>query len=140
MEKARTILQKEIVAVIGYGVQGPGQALNMRDNGIKVIVGQREGGPSWEKAIQDGFVPGETLFSPEEAARKGSVVALSVVVTAHHKPYYTASIPRLGQAARPRHPFPRHYHPPRSSDHSLRHARGALAGVKTPLGMPGHLP
>jgi ketol-acid reductoisomerase len=74
LEKAREVLKNEIVAVLGYGVQGPGQALNMRDNGIKVIVGQREGGKSWEKAIADGFVPGETLFPIEEAARRGTII------------------------------------------------------------------
>ena len=74
VKKAQEILQKETVAIIGYGVQGPGQALNMKDNGIKVIVGQRKGGPSWEKALADGFVPGETLFTPEEAARKATVI------------------------------------------------------------------
>ncbi len=74
MEQARETLKDEIVAVIGYGVQGPGQALNMKDNGIKVIVGQREGGPSWEKALSDGFIPGETLFPIEEAARRGTIV------------------------------------------------------------------
>jgi len=74
LEKAREVLKNEIVAVVGYGVQGPGQALNMRDNGIRVIVGQRKGGASWEKALADGFVPGETLFSPEEAAQRGTVI------------------------------------------------------------------
>ncbi len=74
LEKAREVLKDETVAVVGYGVQGPGQALNMRDNGIRVIVGQREGGASWEKALTDGFVPGETLFSPEEAAKRGTVI------------------------------------------------------------------
>jgi ketol-acid reductoisomerase len=68
LEKAREILKNETVAVLGYGVQGPGQALNMRDNGVKVIVGQRKGGESWDRAVADGFVPGETLFPLEEAA------------------------------------------------------------------------
>jgi ketol-acid reductoisomerase len=58
LQKARELLQDETVAVLGYGVQGPGQALNMRDNGIRVIVGQREGGSSWDRAVADGFVPG----------------------------------------------------------------------------------
>jgi ketol-acid reductoisomerase len=74
IEKAREVLADETVAVLGYGVQGPGQALNMRDNGIRVIVGQREGGDSWKRAVEDGFVPGETLFPLEEAARKGTIV------------------------------------------------------------------
>jgi ketol-acid reductoisomerase len=74
IEKARQVLAGETVAVIGYGVQGPGQALNMRDNGIKVIIGQRENSKSWDKAVNDGFVPGETLFPIEEAARKATIV------------------------------------------------------------------
>jgi ketol-acid reductoisomerase len=74
LEKARTVLEKEVVAVLGYGVQGPGQALNLRDNGIQVIVGQREGGASWERAVADGFVPGETLLPIEAAAGKATVV------------------------------------------------------------------
>ncbi len=74
LDEARAVLAKETVAVLGYGVQGPGQALNMRDNGVQVIVGQREGGASWERAVADGFVPGETLFSVEEAARRGTII------------------------------------------------------------------
>jgi ketol-acid reductoisomerase len=74
LEKAREVLKEEVVAVLGYGVQGPAQALNMRDNGVKVIVGQREGTKNWKKAIEDGWVPGETLFSVEEAAEKGTVI------------------------------------------------------------------
>jgi ketol-acid reductoisomerase len=74
LQKARAILNDEVVAVLGYGVQGPGQALNMRDNGIRVIVGQRRGGSSWERALADGFVPGETLFPLEEAADRATVV------------------------------------------------------------------
>lgn len=74
LEKARDVLADETVAVLGYGVQGPGQALNMRDNGINVIVGQREGGSSWQRAVDDGFVPGRTLLSLEEAAQKATVI------------------------------------------------------------------
>jgi ketol-acid reductoisomerase len=74
LQKARAVLAKEVVAVVGYGVQGPGQALNMRDNGLRVIVGQRQGGKSWNRALADGFVPGETLFSPEEAAERATVI------------------------------------------------------------------
>ena len=74
LEKARQVLKDEIVAVLGYGVQGPAQAMNMRDNGINVIVGQREGTKNWTKALEDGWVPGETLFSVEEAAERGTVI------------------------------------------------------------------
>ena len=68
------VLGKETVAVLGYGVQGRGQSLNMKDNGVKVIVGQREKTRSWDLAVQDGWVPGKTLFAIEEAARRGTVV------------------------------------------------------------------
>ena len=74
LEKAREVLKNEVVAVLGYGVQGPAQAMNMRDNGINVIVGQREGTANWDKAVADGWVPGKTLFSVEEAAEKGTVI------------------------------------------------------------------
>ena len=74
LSKAQDILKDEVVAVLGYGVQGPGQALNMRDNGIKVIIGQRKGSVSWDKAIKDGWVEGETLFEIEEAAERGTVI------------------------------------------------------------------
>ncbi|MBI9076845.1 MAG: ketol-acid reductoisomerase [Desulfatibacillum sp.] len=74
LEKAREVLKDEVIAVIGYGVQGPAQAMNLRDNGFKVIIGQREGGKSWDKAIADGFVPGETLFPIAEAAAKGTMI------------------------------------------------------------------
>ncbi len=74
LEKAREVLQNELIAVLGYGIQGPGQALNMRDNGIRVIVGQRKGTASWEKAVEDGFVPGKTLFPIEEAARQATIL------------------------------------------------------------------
>lgn len=73
LEKAREVLKDEKIAVIGYGVQGPGQACNLRDNGFDVIVGQRQG-KTFEKAVADGWVPGETLFSIEEAAEKASIV------------------------------------------------------------------
>lgn len=74
LAKAQETLKDEVIAVIGYGVQGPGQALNMRDNGINVIVGQRKPSKSYDKAIEDGFVPGETLFSIEEALDKGTII------------------------------------------------------------------
>jgi ketol-acid reductoisomerase len=74
LSRAQEMLKNETVAVLGYGVQGPGQSLNMRDNGIRVIVGQREGTSSWKKALKDGWVPGETLFPLEEASARGTVI------------------------------------------------------------------
>lgn len=74
LEKARKVLKNEVVAVLGYGVQGPAQAMNMRDNGVNVIVGQREGTANWDRAVADGWVPGKTLFSLEEAAERGTVI------------------------------------------------------------------
>ncbi len=74
LEKAREIMKNETIAVIGYGVQGPGQALNLKDNGFNVIIGQRKPSKSYDKAINDGWVEGETLFSIEEALEKGSVI------------------------------------------------------------------
>lgn len=74
LEKAREVLKNEVIAVIGYGVQGPGQSLNLRDNGFNVIVGQRKGGKTWEKAVADGWVPGETLFDIDEACQRGTII------------------------------------------------------------------
>ena len=74
LEKAREILKDETIAVIGYGVQGPGQSMNLRDNGFNVIVGQRKNSKSWDKAVADGWVPGETLFEIEEAAERATII------------------------------------------------------------------
>ncbi len=75
LTKARQVLKNETVAVLGYGVQGPAQALNMRDNGINVIIGQRpEEKDYWQKAVKDGWKPGKTLFSLEDAADKGTII------------------------------------------------------------------
>ena len=74
LSKAQEVLKDEIVAVIGYGVQGPGQSLNLRDNGFNVIIGQRKDSPTWDKAVADGWVPGETLFEIEEACERGTII------------------------------------------------------------------
>lgn len=74
LAKAQKVLQDEVVAVLGYGVQGPAQSLNMRDNHIKVIIGQRKNSKSWDKAVEDGWVEGKTLFELEEAAERGTVI------------------------------------------------------------------
>ena len=75
LAKARKVLKNEVIAVIGYGVQGPAQALNLRDNGFNVIIGQsKQFMQDWNRAIKDGFVPGKTLFEIEEAVQKGTVI------------------------------------------------------------------
>ena len=95
LEKAREVLKDETIAVIGYGVQGPGQSLNLKDNGFNVIVGQREG-KTFDKAVADGWVPGETLFSIEEACKRGTIImcllsdAAVLAVWPRIKPYLTA--------------------------------------------------
>ncbi|MHC1728153.1 MAG: ketol-acid reductoisomerase [Syntrophobacteraceae bacterium] len=79
MKKALEVLKDETIAVIGYGVQGPAQGLNMRDNGFKVIVGQsKKFERDWDRAVQDGWIPGETLFDMEEAAKRGTIVQMLV--------------------------------------------------------------
>ena len=73
LERAKDVLKDTCISVLGYGVQGPAQALNLRDQGFNVVVGQRKGTKTWDKAVLDGWKPGETLFELEEAAQKGSV-------------------------------------------------------------------
>ena len=95
LAKALETLKDETIAVIGYGVQGPGQSLNLRDNGFNVIVGQRKGSKSWDKAVEDGWVPGETLFEIEEACQKATIIeyllsdAGQISVWPTIKPYLT---------------------------------------------------
>jgi len=74
LSKAREVLKNEVIAVIGYGVQGPGQSLNLKDNGFNVIVGQRKNSSSWERAIRDGWKEGKDLFEIEEACKRGTVI------------------------------------------------------------------
>lgn len=79
LKKARKVLQNETIAVIGYGVQGPAQSLNLRDNGFKVIVGQRKSSSpksSWKRAVKDGWQLGKTLFEIEGAAEKGDIIMM----------------------------------------------------------------
>jgi len=73
--RAREVLAEEVVAIIGYGVQGPGQALNLRDNGINIIVGQRQQTASWQRALADGFIPNKSLFPIPEALQRATIVA-----------------------------------------------------------------
>jgi ketol-acid reductoisomerase len=79
LSKARQILKNEVIAVIGYGVQGPAQSLNMKDNGFRVIIGQApEFKRDWNRAIEDGWVPGKTLFDIETAVRKATIIQMLV--------------------------------------------------------------
>ena len=74
LNKAVEYLKNEVIAVIGYGVQGPGQSLNLKDNGFNVIVGQRKNSKSWDKAISDGWMEGKNLFDIDEACNKGTII------------------------------------------------------------------
>lgn len=74
LAKAQTTLKDETIAIIGYGVQGPGQSLNLRDNGFNVIIGQRKGTKTWDKAVSDGWVPGKSLFEIEEACQRATII------------------------------------------------------------------
>jgi ketol-acid reductoisomerase len=79
MKKAKEILRKETIAIIGYGVQGPAQALNLKDNGFRVIIGQsKKFQRDWDRARKDGWVPGKTLFDIDEAVRRGTIIQMLV--------------------------------------------------------------
>ncbi|MGD0794216.1 MAG: ketol-acid reductoisomerase [Dehalococcoidales bacterium] len=79
MEKARKVLKNETIAIIGYGVQGPGQSLNMKDNGFNVIIGQsKDFMQDWNRAVKDGWKPGKDLFEIEEAAKRGTIIEMLV--------------------------------------------------------------
>lgn len=74
LSKAREVLKNEVIAIVGYGVQGPGQSLNLKDNGFNVIVGQRKNSSSWDKAVKDGWKEGTDLFDIEEACSRASII------------------------------------------------------------------
>jgi ketol-acid reductoisomerase len=93
-ERLQAILGKETVAVLGYGVQGRGQSLNMKDNGVRVIVGMREQSRGWDLAQQDDWVPGETLFPLDEAARRGTIIQY-LLSDAGQKDYWPTLKPHL---------------------------------------------
>src|SRR5256714_11272104 len=93
-ERVKSILGQETVAVLGYGPQGRGQSLNMKDNGVNVIVGLREKGKGWDLAQQDGWQPGQTLFSLDEAARRGTIIQY-LLSDAGQKEYWPKLKPQL---------------------------------------------
>ena len=79
MSKARQVLKNEVIAIIGYGVQGPAQSLNLRDNGFNVIIGQASAFKrDWDRAVKDGWVPGKTLFEIDEAVHRGTIIQMLV--------------------------------------------------------------
>lgn len=96
LDKARKTLANECIAILGYGVQGPAQALNLKDNGFNVIVGQRSDSASWDKALADGWEEGKNLFTLEEACKRGTILcyllsdAGQIQQWSHIKPYLTA--------------------------------------------------
>ncbi len=138
LNKAREVLAKETVAVIGYGVQGPAQALNMKDNGINVIVGQSKDFPrDWERAVNDGWVPGETLFDIDEAAEKATILMM-LVADAAMKPVWRIVEPHVkpGDAIYFSHGFGLVYNdltevnPPKTADVILVAPKGSGTSVR----------
>ncbi len=86
LAKARRVLKNETIAVLGYGVQGPAQALNMADNGFNVIIGQaKRFKKDWDRAVADGWKPGKTLFDIDEAAQRGTIIQMLVSDAAQKK-------------------------------------------------------
>lgn len=134
---ARRTLKKDVIAVIGYGVQGPGQGLNMKDNGLHVIVGQRKGGKSWRKAIADGWIPGQTLFTPEEACARGTIIQY-LMSDAGQKDFWPDMLPHLtaGKTLCFSHGFAVTYHdqtgvvPPKDVDVVLVAPKGSGLSVR----------
>jgi len=79
MARARKVLKNETIAIIGYGVQGPAQGLNLRDNGFNVIIGQaKQFKRDWDRAVKDGWKPGQTLFDIEAAVQQGTIIQMLV--------------------------------------------------------------
>src|SRR5512140_1372090 len=79
MARARKVLKNETIAILGYGVQGPAQGLNLRDDGFNVIIGQASAFKrDWDRAIKDGWVPGKTLFEIDEAVKRGTIIQMLV--------------------------------------------------------------
>jgi ketol-acid reductoisomerase len=93
-DRIKQILGNETIAVLGYGVQGKGQSLNMRDNGLNVSIGLRENSKGWQQAQEDGWVPGKTLFPLEEAAKRGTIIQY-LLSDAGQKDYWPKLKPQL---------------------------------------------
>ena len=136
-ERIKAILGKETVAVLGYGVQGRSQSLNMKDNGVNVIVGQREKSKSWDHAVADGWEPGKTLFPLEEAAKRGTILQY-LLSDAGQKEYWPKLKPFLtkGKALYFSHGFSIVYHdqtgviPPKDIDVILVAPKGSGTTVR----------
>jgi ketol-acid reductoisomerase len=93
LSKAISFLKDETLAIVGYGVQAPAQALNLRDQNLNVIVGQRHG-KSYDKALKDGWQPGKDLFSFKEATKRGSII-LYLLSDAGQKEQWSTVKPHL---------------------------------------------
>ncbi len=86
-------IKNKTVGVIGYGIQGRGQALNLRDSGVKVVVSQRPGGPNFEMAKKDGFTPVEAA----EAARQSDIIIILAQDPLQAEIYKKSVAPHLKQ-------------------------------------------
>ncbi|CAZ86408.1 unnamed protein product [Tuber melanosporum] len=95
-EKLLDYFKNDTLALIGYGSQGHGQGLNLRDNGLNVIIGVRKNGASWNEAIKDGWVPGKNLFEMDEAISKGTII-MNLLSDAAQSETWPAIKPQLTQ-------------------------------------------
>ncbi|KAL2915621.1 Bifunctional acetohydroxyacid reductoisomerase [Polyrhizophydium stewartii] len=137
-DKLQAIFKDDVFAVVGYGTQGMAQSLNLRDNKLNVVVGVRKGGASWDAAIKDGWVPGKTLVSIDEACQRGTVI-MNLLSDAGQKEAWPAMKPFLvkGKTLYFSHGFGVVYHdqtgivPPKDVDVILAAPKGSGATVRS---------
>ena len=85
------LLKDKTVAIIGYGIQGRGQSLCLRDSGVRVIVSEMQGTPNFEQAKKDGFIP----VSAAEAAKAADIIQILTHDHVQAKVYQEAIKPNL---------------------------------------------
>ncbi|HOW42216.1 MAG TPA: ketol-acid reductoisomerase [Candidatus Omnitrophota bacterium] len=125
------LLKDKTVAIIGYGIQGRGQSLCLRDSGVRVVVSEMEGTPNFQKAKEDGFTP----VSAAEAARAADIIQILTQDHVQAKVYVDAIKPNLkkGKALCFSHGFNIHFKqikPPKSVDVFMVAPKGPGALVR----------
>ena len=102
------ILKEKLIAIVGYGNQGHAQAQNLRDSGLKIIVGELEGSPGWMRAKEAGF----EVETAKKVAQKANIIQILVPDEFQAKLYQTDILPLLkkGNALGFSHGFNIHFH------------------------------